>query len=107
MTEAQPNMDQTQLVEQVLELTEEIGHAVSIADWQRAARLSEQRSPLLMSIGPEQTPDALALIRRIQAMDDITLDEARTSQTGLETEYRAAMERTDAARQYNNVALMR
>jgi hypothetical protein len=100
-------MHQTQLVEQVFALTEEIDHAARIADWQLAAHLSEQRSQLLMSIGPDQSPEALALIRRIQAMDDATLQEARTAQAELEAEYRVAMERTNAAHRYNSVAMLR
>jgi hypothetical protein len=107
MTEAHTAMDQARLVEQVLALTEEIDHAARIADWQLAARLAEQRSPLLMAVGPHQSSEALALIRRIQAMDDVTLREAATAQAELATEYRTAMERTNAAHSYNSVALMR
>jgi hypothetical protein len=107
MTEAQPAMDQTRLVEQALALTEEIDHAARIADWQRAARLSEQRSPLLMALAPEQSPEALALIRRIQAIDDATLREAMIAQSELAAEYRAAMDRTQAAHSYNSMALLR
>jgi flagellar protein FliT len=107
MTEAHTAMEQTRLVEQVLALTEEIDHAARIADWQRAAYLAEQRSPLLMSVGAEQSPEALALIRRIQAMDSVTLREAATAQVELASEYRTAMERTNAASSYNSMALMR
>jgi flagellar protein FliT len=107
MTEARPELDQNRLVEQVLALTEEIDHAARIADWQRAALLSEQRSPLLMSFAPQQSPEALALIRRIQALDGVTLRGAQTAQSELATEFRAAMDRTNAANRYNSVALMR
>lgn len=107
MTEARVEMDQTRLVEQVFALTEEIDHAARIADWQRAALLSEQRSPLLMSFAPQQSPEALTLIRRIQAMDDLTLREARTAQMELASEFRSSMDRTNAANRYNSVALMR
>lgn len=107
MTEARVEMDQTRLVEHVLALTEQIEHAARIADWQRAALLSGQRSPLLMSIEPEQSPEALALIRRIQAMDTLTVREATTAQSELASEFRSAMDRTTAANSYNSVALMR
>jgi hypothetical protein len=100
-------MEQTRLVEQVLALTEEIDHAARLADWQLAARLAEQRSPLLMSVGPDQSSEALALIRRIQAMDALTLGEAATAQAELAGEYRVAMERTHAASSYNSMALLR
>jgi flagellar protein FliT len=107
MTEARPVMDQNRLVAQVLALTEEIDHAARIADWQRAALLSEERSPLLMSFAPQQSPEALAQIRRIQALDATTLRDARTAQAEMATEYRQAMDRTNAANRYNSVALMR
>jgi hypothetical protein len=100
-------MDQTRLVEQVLALTEEIDHAARIADWQRAARLSQQRSPLLMSLGPNQSPDTLALIRRIQELDNEMLREAGLAQSELASEYRTAMERTNVAHQYNSMAMLR
>lgn len=98
-------MDQTQLVERVFELTQAIAEAGQIADWQRAARLAEERSPLVHSIQPQQNPTALALIRRIQAMDSTLLNEARTTQAELAEEFQAAVRRTSAAQQYNRVAL--
>lgn len=98
-------MSQTQLVEQVFELTRAIAEAGQIADWQRAARLAEERSPLVHSIQPQQDPAALALIRRIQAMDSTLMNEARTSEAELTEQFQTAIRRTNAAQQYNRVAL--
>jgi flagellar protein FliT len=99
------NMSQKELVERVFELTQAIADASQIADWQRAARLAEERSPLVHSLEAEQDPAAMALIRRIQTMDDTLLNEARTTQTELSDEFNAAMRRTNAAQQYNRVAM--
>jgi hypothetical protein len=38
-------------------------------------------------------------------MDDTLLNEARTTQTELSDEFNAAMRRTNAAQQYNRVAM--
>jgi flagellar protein FliT len=43
-------MNQTEPVQRVLSITREIEQAASLADWPEAARLTETRSPLLMSL---------------------------------------------------------
>jgi flagellar protein FliT len=98
-------MSQKEIVQRVFELTQAIADASQLADWQRAARLAEERSPLVHAIQPEQDPAAMGLIRRIQAMDDTLLNEARTAETELSEEFRVAMRRTNAAQQYNRVAM--
>ena len=54
--------DQVQLVERVFELTQAMEHAVNLADWRHAARLGEERSPLLQSIQANQQPRSLELV---------------------------------------------
>ncbi|RFU47466.1 flagellar protein FliT [Paraburkholderia sp. DHOC27] len=98
-------MDQTQLVERVFEMTQAIAEAGQIADWQKAARLAQERSPLVRSIQREQAPVALAMIRRIQAMDRSLIDDARTTQAELTAEYELATRRIKSAQQYNRVAM--
>jgi flagellar protein FliT len=93
-------MDQTSLVERVLGLTLDIEHAAHMADWTEAARLSAQRSPLLKSLTAAQTPQALATVRRIQALDAAVLAQARQAQQELHGEYQAAMTRVKAAGAY-------
>ncbi len=97
-------MDQHALVEHVLQITEEIGHAAALADWPRAARLVQRRSPLLRSIVREQSPASLELIRKIQAMDVALAANAGKTREALQTEYRAAIDRVSAARRYQQVA---
>ena len=104
MTQECGVINQTQLVKHVYELTNAIEQATHLADWQRAAELAQERSPLLMSITAHQDPAALKLIRHIQTVDQTTLADARQSQAELETEYRAAMDRTKALSQYHRAA---
>ncbi|CAB3713521.1 flagellar protein FliT [Paraburkholderia rhynchosiae] len=97
-------MNQTELVEQLLAMTEAIKQAASLADWPQAARLTEERVPLLMSLSADQQPGALDMIRRIQAIDAGLIADAHTFRTELESEYNAAMTRTKAAGAYQQVA---
>jgi flagellar protein FliT len=106
MTQERGITNQTLLVERVFELTKAIGEAASLADWRRAADIAQERSPLLMTIAAQQEPAALEMIRHIQTIDRTTLADAQHSQAALETEYRAAMDRTRAAGQYHRVALL-
>ncbi|HYS62604.1 MAG TPA: flagellar protein FliT [Paraburkholderia sp.] len=98
------NMNQTELVERVLSITRDIEQAASLADWPEAARLTEARSPLLMSLTTEQEPAALEMIRRIQAIDAALLADAATTQNELHIEFEAAIGRTKAAGEYQRVA---
>ncbi|ASL44134.1 hypothetical protein bAD24_I11630 [Burkholderia sp. AD24] len=99
-------MNQTELVERLLAMTREIAQAASLADWPEAARLTEARSPLLMSLVAEQEPAALEKIRQIQAMDAALLVDAETTQNELHIEFEAAMGRAKAAGEYQRMARM-
>ncbi|RQR43920.1 MULTISPECIES: flagellar protein FliT [unclassified Burkholderia] len=97
-------MDQPTLLARVWQLTQAIEHAATMADWCGAARLAEARSPLLMSLSAPQTPDALAIIRRIQAIDTAIAADAETTQRELHAEFQAALGRTEAAGRYQQIA---
>ncbi|ABN83505.1 flagellar protein FliT [Burkholderia pseudomallei] len=99
-----PEMDQMSLIEHVLSITREIDHAVQMADWTEAARLTEERSPYLMSITAEQTPASLALVRQLQAIDTALLANAKAAQAELQVEYRTAMDRLSQAGAYQAAA---
>jgi hypothetical protein len=98
------NINQTELVERVLSITREIEQAASLADWPEAARLTETRSPLLMSLTADQEPAALDMIRQIQAIDAALLADAAVTQNELHIEFEAAMGRTKAAGEYQRMA---
>ncbi|MFM0740381.1 flagellar protein FliT [Paraburkholderia xenovorans] len=97
-------MNQTELVERLLAITREIEQAASLADWQEAARLTEERSPLLMTLSADQEPAALEMIRRIQAIDAALLADAEVTQNELHIEFEAAIGRTKAASEYQRMA---
>jgi flagellar protein FliT len=97
-------MNQTELIERLLSMTREIEQAASLADWPEAARLTEARSPLLMSLSADQEPAALEMIRRIQAIDDALLADAETTQNELNIEFEAAIGRTKAVGEYQRIA---
>jgi flagellar protein FliT len=97
-------MNQTELIERLLAMTREIEQAASLADWPEAARLTDARSPLLMSLSADQEPAALEMIRRIQAIDEALLADAATTQDELHIEFEAAMGRTKAAGEYQRIA---
>ena len=97
-------MDQTGLLTRVWELTQAIEHAATMSDWSNAARLAEERSPLLMSLSASQTCDAMATIRRIQAVDAAIMADAKTTRRELHAEFQVALRGTEAAGQYGQVA---
>lgn len=97
-------MKQTELVERVLAITRHIEQAASLADWPEAARLTEMRSPLLMSLAADQEPAALDMIRQIQAIDAALLADAAVTQNELHIEFEAAIGRTKAAGEYQRMA---
>ncbi|WP_027793039.1 hypothetical protein [Paraburkholderia acidipaludis] len=104
MAESHAHADQTQLVNQVYELTLEIETAVQLSDWQRAARLALERSPMVHAITAVQSPAALALIRAIQAFDAARVETARAAREALARSYQQAWTSVGAAQQYQRVA---
>ncbi|HEY3598151.1 MAG TPA: flagellar protein FliT [Paraburkholderia sp.] len=98
-------MDQKTLLERVVELTGMIEQAVSLADWPRASRLAEKRTPLLMELRlPEAAADQEAL-RRVHATNLAIVENAKTSRSELETEFGTAMQGVRGASEYHRIAL--
>ncbi|HZZ13164.1 MAG TPA: flagellar protein FliT [Paraburkholderia sp.] len=97
-------MNHASSVEQLLSMTQEIGRAASLADWPEAARLTEARSALLMTLSAQQEPAALEMIHKIQSIDATIVADAKATQVELEIEYGQAIGRTKAAQQYLRTA---
>jgi hypothetical protein len=95
---------QADLVSRVLALTQRIEAAARAADWDDAAALADQRAPLLMSIEPEQTPDALVSIRQIQHIDATVTALLQDAQAALSAEYSRSLRRAHAAATYQQAA---
>lgn len=99
-------MSQTSSVTTALSLTLEMEHAATLENWVEVARLSLERSPLLMSLQPQQEPEALAAIRRIQSIDAVILSNARVSRDAMVAEFGEAIKRVRSVNAYHRVARM-
>jgi flagellar protein FliT len=97
-------MEQNSLIDRLLELTLAIQHAAALADWQEAARLTEERTPLFMQLTPEQDATAMEVINKIQAIDAAIAADAKTTQTELQSEYSSAINKIQAASKYHQAA---
>lgn len=97
-------MEQNSLIDRLLGLTLAIQHAAAMADWQEAARLTEERTPLFMELTPEQDATAIEVINRIQAIDTAIATDAKTTQSELQIEYSSAMKKVQAASKYHQAA---
>ena len=97
-------MEQNSLIDRLLELTLAIQHAAAMADWQEAARLTEERTPLFMELTPEQDATAMEVINRIQAIDSAIAADAKTTQSELQVEYSSAMKKIQATSKYHQAA---
>src|SRR5258707_735708 len=93
-------------LDRALGLTEAIEAAVSQGDWLRAAALAEERSPLLMSLQPEQTPEAIETIRRIQRIDAVVTEQARTGQDRLAAQHNVAIQRIESVSMYHTTGML-
>jgi hypothetical protein len=97
-------MDAQNRIERIWQFTKAIEQAAAVGEWAQAAQLADARSPLLMSLGAQQTPAALAQIKEIQAIDARIAETAQAAQKALGTEYQASMRATRNVSQYQRVA---
>ncbi|NLP60329.1 flagellar protein FliT [Paraburkholderia sacchari] len=91
-------------IERIRQFTKDIEQAAAVGEWERAAQLASERSPLLMSLPVQQSAGALATLREIQAIDLRVAQAAQAAQESLSTEYRTAMQATSNANQYQRIA---
>jgi len=91
-------------IDRIWQLTKAIEQAVAVAEWERAAQLASERSPLIMSLSAQQADAALDVLKAVQAIDGRIAAEARLAQNELSAEYRAAMQAASHASQYQRVA---
>ena len=98
--------DQRDVIARVHALTGEIRVAANTADWTLAARLTDERSPLLMSLRGPVDNASLSLIREIQAMDADLLANADGARNRLVQQQNQSIQTISATNQYNRVALL-
>ncbi|MFM0338772.1 flagellar protein FliT [Paraburkholderia fungorum] len=92
--------------EGLLALTTAIGHAAQQADWPEAARLTEQRAPLLISLTSDIDDETLKIVRNIQAIDAAVFAMAANNKEKLEASYNEAMRSASAMKEYHRVAML-
>ncbi|MCC8393249.1 flagellar protein FliT [Paraburkholderia sp. MMS20-SJTR3] len=97
-------MDAQTDIERIWQLTKAIEQAAAVDEWERAAQLVDERSPLLMALGAQQPPVVIAQLKEIQAIDARVSAAAQDAQKALGEEYQAAMLATRNASQYQRIA---
>jgi flagellar protein FliT len=91
-------------IDSIWQLTKSMEQAAAVAEWEWAAQLALERSPLLMSLSAQQAGDALDVLKQVHAIDTRIAAEAQLAQTELSAEYRAAMQAARNANQYQRIA---
>ncbi|WP_244186504.1 flagellar protein FliT [Paraburkholderia steynii] len=89
-----------------LDLTHALESAVSQQDWARASAIVEERSPLLMSLCPDQTPEALDKIRSIQRIDAGISARARSGMDRLSERHGDALQRIKSVSMYHTTGML-
>ncbi|WP_322031653.1 flagellar protein FliT [Paraburkholderia sp. J76] len=91
-------------IDRIWQITKDIEQAAATGEWETAAVLASERSPLLMSLPAKQTGAALDVLRQIHAIDARIATAAASAQSALSAEYRCAMQATRNVNQYQRVA---
>lgn len=97
-------MDALTNIERIWQFTKAIEQAAAVGEWERAAVLVDERSPLLMSVGAQQPPAVVAQLREIMAIDARIAQAAQAAQRTLGVEYQASMRATRNVSQYQRIA---
>lgn len=93
-------------LDRALGLSEAIEAAAVEGDWLRAAALVEERSPLLMSLSPTQTPEALEKIRTIQRIDVAITEHAKAGSDRIASQHSEAIGRIKAVSLYHTTGML-
>jgi hypothetical protein len=93
-----------QPIDRIWQITKSIEQAAAVGDWEQAAALANERSPLLMSLSTQQTGAAFEVLKQVHAIDMQITAAAQSAQSALSAEYRTAMQATRNVNQYQRVA---
>ncbi|NVH73927.1 flagellar protein FliT [Paraburkholderia sp. JPY432] len=91
-------------VERIWQLTKDLELAVAVGEWERAAQLADERSPLLMALGAPQPQEVMARLQAIHEIDGRIVEAAQAAQQALGAEYQASMQASRNAGQYLSMA---
>lgn len=97
-------MQFTTPIDRIWQITKAIEQAAAVGEWEKAAELANERSPVLMSLTAPQTDAALDVLRQVHAIGGRIAEAAQSAQTALSAEYRSAMQATRNVNQYQRVA---
>ncbi|HEY4802726.1 MAG TPA: flagellar protein FliT [Paraburkholderia sp.] len=97
-------MENTAPIDRIWQITKDIEQAAAVGDWEKAAGLANERSPLLMSLSAKQTGAALDVLKQVHAIDARVAIEAQSAQSALSAEYQTAMQATRNVNLYQRVA---
>ncbi|MEM5384680.1 flagellar protein FliT [Paraburkholderia phymatum] len=87
-------------------LTKELESVALQGDWTRAASLVEACSPLFRQLAPEQSAEALDMIREIHRINASVMQRAHASRDELAARQNEAISKIEAARQYQITGIM-
>ena len=91
-------------IDRIWQITKDIEQAAAVGEWEKAAELANERSPLLMSLSAKQTGAALDVLKQVHAIDARVAAVAESAQNTLSAEYRSAMQATRNVNLYQRVA---
>ena len=91
-------------IDRIWQITKAIEQAAAVGEWEKAAELASERSPLLMSLSAQQAGAALDVLKQVQSIDMRIAEAAQSAQAALSAEYRTAMQAAHNATQYQRVA---
>lgn len=91
-------------IDRIWQITKDIEQAAAVGEWEKAAELANERSPLLMSLSAKQTGAALDVLKQVRAIDARVAAAAESAQSTLSAEYRSAIQATRNVNQYQRVA---
>ncbi|AOJ61192.1 hypothetical protein WJ32_01110 [Burkholderia ubonensis] len=96
----------TDTLSRAFDLTRAMQSATDARDWVRVAALADERSPLLMGLSSDQTPDALDLLRQIMAIDASITEQAHADRNRLSVEFAQSRDRIKAASLYQTTGML-
>jgi hypothetical protein len=91
-------------IDRIWQITKAIEQAAAVGEWEEAARLSDERSPLVMSLSAQQPAVVLSRLREVHAIDALVAQAAQHAQHALSVEYSATLQATRNVSQYHRIA---
>ena len=98
-------MENVASIERIWLITKDLELAAAVGDWERAAQLADERSPLLTALGAQPSQEVMTRLKAIHEIDGRIVESARVAQQELGAEYQANMQASRNAGRYLSMAL--